>query len=103
MNLFKEIVEGIPGPRDVFDRKPGLLDQWSPNVVREASLGQRDAVIAALFLFFVVAKVIEQRALGIERFLSLNDVGDVDQLVLPGVQRDDLAGIVREHVWDDAA
>jgi hypothetical protein len=37
------------------------------------------------------------------RFLGFDNIGQIDQLVVPGVQRNDLERVVGEHVGDDAA
>src|SRR5206468_1105491 len=72
-------------------------------MVHRSAYGIRDAVIAALLLDIVVAAGREQRRLGIFLPLRLDDVADVDQLVVPGVERNDLGRGVLEQVGDDAA
>ena len=57
----------------------------------------------ALLLDIVVAADREQRGLGVFLLLRLDDVADVDQLVLPSVQRNDLSGVVLEQIRDEAA
>src|SRR6202040_3529109 len=52
---LEEIVEGIPGLRDVLDRIAGLLDQRLPNMVGRHRSGVRHPVKAAPFLDAVVA------------------------------------------------
>ena len=88
LHLLKEIVERIPGFRQVLHRVAGLLDQRPPDMVHRSADGIRHTVIAALLLDVVIAGGCEQRGLGILRFLRPDDVGHVDQLVLPGVKRD---------------
>src|SRR5438552_3881055 len=65
--------------------------------------GIRHTVIAALLLDIVVATDREQRSLGELLPLRLDNVADIDQLVVPGVQRNDLGRSVLEDVGDDAA
>jgi hypothetical protein len=57
----------------------------------------------ALLLDIVVAADREQRGLGVFLLLRLDDVADVDQLVLPSVQRDDLSRVVLKQIRDEAA
>src|SRR5205085_4728100 len=61
------------------------------------------AIETALLFDAVVAIDSEQRGLGELRFLCLDDIADIDQLVGPGIQRDDLARGILEYVRDDAA
>jgi hypothetical protein len=35
--------------------------------------------------------------------LGINDIGDIEQLVVPGIERNDFARIAGEHIRDDAA
>ena len=65
--------------------------------------GIRHAVKAAFLLDIVVAAGREQRGFGEFLLLSFDDVADVDQLVLIGVERDDLSRRVLEQIGDDAA
>jgi hypothetical protein len=54
-----------------------------------------------LFCDVVVAVGIEQRGLGVLLLLCLDDVADIDQLVVPGVERSDLGRIVGEQIRDE--
>src|ERR1700738_2366720 len=67
-----------------------LLDQWPPDMVHRSADGIGHTVNAALLLYIVVAADREQRGLGVFLPLRLDDVAEVDQLVLPGVERNDL-------------
>src|SRR5215831_20261615 len=97
LHLFEKIVIGVPGFGDVLHRIAGLLDQRAPDMVRPhgASIGYR--IIAAPFLDAVVAVAAEQRGLGVFRFLRLDDIGGVDQLVVPGIERENFDRVVREQ------
>jgi hypothetical protein len=72
-------------------------------MVHRSADGIRHTVNAALLLDIVVAADREQRGLGVFLPLRLDDVADVDQLVLPGVERNDLGRVVLEQVGDEAA
>src|SRR6195256_5418044 len=50
----------------------------------------------------IVAIGIEQRGLGQQRLLGLDDIAYVDQLVFPGVERGNLAWVIHHHIRDDA-
>ena len=103
LRFFKEVVIRIPGFWGIFDFVPRLFDQRAPDVVRPhcASIGH--GVIATPFLDAVVAECSEQCRFGVLRFLRLDDVADVDQLVVPGIQREDFHWVVREQVGDNPA
>ena len=103
LHVLEEIVEGIPGLRHVLHLVAGLLDQRPPDMVHRSADGIRHTVIAALLLDVVVAVGREQRGLGVFLPLRLDDVAHVDQLVLPGVERNDLGRGVLEQVGDNAA
>src|SRR6516164_8247682 len=60
------------------------------------------AVEAALLCDAVVAVGIEQRSLSVLLLLRFDNIADIEQLVVPGIERDDLVRIVAEHVRDDA-
>src|SRR5712691_6199741 len=72
-------------------------------MVGQRTDGVRHTVKAALFFDAVVAIDREQRGPGILRLLGLDDVADIDQLVAPGLQRNDFGRRVLVEVRDDAA
>src|ERR1700724_2377819 len=72
-------------------------------MVHRSADGIRYTVNATLLLDIVVAADREQRGLGVFLPLRLDDVADVDQLVVPGVQRNNLGRGVLEQIRDDAA
>ena len=59
-------------------------------------------VKAALFRDAVVAIGGVQRGFAVLRFLYFDDIGHIEQLVVPSVERNDLAWVVGEQVGDDA-
>ena len=71
-------------------------------MVRQHILGQRHAVIGALFGFAVVAEGVEQRGFGEERLLRLHHIADIDQFIVPGMQRNDLGRVVDHDIRHDA-
>jgi hypothetical protein len=103
LHVLEEIVIGIPGLRDVRHLVAGLLDQRSPDMVHRSADGIGHTVNTALLLDIVIAADREQRGLGVFLPLRLDDLAHVHQLVLPGVERNDLGGGVLEQVGDDAA
>src|SRR6202048_2366142 len=62
---LEEIVEGIPGLRDVLDRIAGLVDQRAPNMVGRHPGGVWYSIKAALFFDAVVARDREERGFGV--------------------------------------
>ena len=62
-------------------------------MVRPNRTGVGNAVKAASFLDIVKAVHRQQRGLGVLLLLCLYHFGYVDQLILPGVQRDDFCGL----------
>ena len=82
---------------------PAFFDQRAPDVVRPHCAGIGHGVIATPLLDAVVAECSEQCRFGVLRFLRLDDVADVDQLVVPSIQREYFHWVVREQVWDNPA
>src|SRR5215471_14300402 len=60
-------------------------------------------VLAALFRVVVIEIAGIYRDRGESLFLSIDDVADVDELVVPGIQRSKMAVGDLHDVWDDAA
>src|SRR5438270_10110555 len=61
------------------------------------------SVKAAPFLNVIVAVSVEQRRLGVLLPSRLDNVGDIDQFVVPGVERNNFRRVVGEKVRNDAA
>ena len=87
LHRFEEVEEGIPGVRDIGDLEARLLDQRVPDVERPAGDPQRHHVVAALFGDAVVVVAGVDRDRDEIFFLRLDDVADIEELVVPGVQR----------------
>ena len=85
LHRYEEIKEGIPGIRNLGDFKSGLLDQGLPNMERNSRCLHRHAVECTLLGRVVVAVGGAQRRIDILRFLGLDDVADVNELVGPCV------------------
>ena len=80
-------MKGIPGIWDVGHLVPCLVDQGLPDVKGCGRRLHRDAVITA-FLFRAIIKMsAEQDDLAELRFLSLDDIADIEKFVVPGIQR----------------
>ena len=81
----------------------GLVEQRLPDMERGHRHAVRDHVIAALFRDVVVGVAGLQRRRHEQRFLRLDDVGEVDQLVLPGAQHAKEVVAEIDDVGHDAA
>src|SRR5215813_5061701 len=80
---FEEIEEGIPSLWDVGDFIAGLLDQRSPEMERNPSDFHRRDVVAAFSCGVVVEIGSAHRHRCELRFLRLDDVAEVEELVRP--------------------
>ena len=101
LHALEEVVKGIPGFWNVLHLVAGLLDQRSPDVVGQGRGRIRHTVIAALLFDAVVAIGGEQSGLGIFLFLGFDDIGHIDQLAGPGLQRDQLGRAALVQIGHD--
>ena len=103
LHRHEEIEECVPGIRNIRNLETCLLDQRIPNMKRDPSCLHWHAVECALLGRVVVAVGGAQRRVDVLRFLGLDDVADVDELVGPCVQRQKGEIGVFHDVRDDAA
>src|SRR5205814_6621825 len=69
-------------------------------MVRQAARRHGHAIIAALLFSLVVAIAVEQRGVDELALLQLDNIVDIDQFVVPGIERDDLARVVGKEIRD---
>ena len=86
LHRHEKIEERIPLVGDIGDFEARLLDQGSPDMEWPAGDPQWHDVVAALFGGPIVEKAGIHRDRGIIRFLRLDDVADVEELVVPRLQ-----------------
>ena len=69
-------------------------------MVRQAARRHGHAIVAALLFSLVVAIAVEQRGVDELALLQLDNIVDIDQFVVPGIERDDLARVVGKEIRD---
>ena len=103
LRRLEEIPERIPRLGRVRQFQAGLLDQAAPNVERDAGLLDRREIVAVGFCSLVIESRAFPGRLRKLRFVGLNDVTDIDQLIVPRVLRNDGLGRVHENQIGDIA
>src|SRR5207302_8654838 len=87
LHRHEEIEEGIPGVRKVGYLEARLLDQRPPDMERPAGDPQRHYGKGALFAYAIVEKARLDGDRGEIFFLGFDDVADIEELVIPRIQR----------------
>src|SRR5262249_60984822 len=92
LSRLEEGKESIPGVRDIGDSEARLLDQRIPDMERPARDLHGHHCIAALIRHAVIEEAGIDRELEKVLFLRLDDVADIDELIVPGLQWGKLKG-----------